>query len=106
MTRTRESLTSVKTRLAREQQTRTERRVEALLHPKEKGQDVEIFDDSDEENRLSGRRVRAKRDQATQRYICSSSFCCGAFVSVFVGIVLVLCLILSQTNGTKQRMAE
>ncbi len=86
MPRTRESLTSVKKRLAREQQTRTERRVEALLHPREKGQDVEIFDDSEEENRLSGRRVRAKRDQATQRYI---SF----VLRLFVVVSLLACLL-------------
>jgi hypothetical protein len=46
------------------------------------GQDAEILDDSEEENRLSGRRVRANRDQATQTDISYSSFCCGVSVGV------------------------
>jgi hypothetical protein len=87
MPRVRESLASAKARLAREQRTRTERRVDALLRPRQTGQDAEIFDDSEEENRLSGRGVRAKRDQATQTDISSSSFCCG--------VVLGVCVLLS-----------
>ncbi len=63
MPRPRESLNSVKTRLAREQQIRTERRIQALLHPRQAGQDAEVFDDSEEEDRLIGRRQRARRDQ-------------------------------------------
>jgi hypothetical protein len=105
MPRSRESLKSAKTRLAREQQTRAERRIQALLQPRLTGKDAEIFDDSEEENRLSGRGVRANRDQATQTDIFSSSFRCGVLVGVYVVVFLVFCLILSQTND-KQRMAE
>ncbi len=83
-----EGLESAKARLAREQRTRTERRVEALMRPRLTGQDAEILDDSEEENRLSGRRARANREQATQTDSSSSSFCCG----VLVGVCLVECL--------------
>jgi hypothetical protein len=68
----RESLESVKTRLAREQRIRTEQRVRQLLQQSVTRQDREIYDDSEEENRISGRRPRANRDQATQTN--SSSF--------------------------------
>ncbi len=105
MPRARESLKSARTRLAREQQTRTERRIQALLQPIVTGDGEEIFDDSEEENRLCGRRVRARRDQATQTDKSSSSFCCGVLLGVCIVVFLVFCLILSQTNG-KQRMAE
>jgi hypothetical protein len=84
MPRTRESLASAKTRLAREQKTRTEKRVRVLLQPRLTGEDEEIFDDSEEENRLTGRRARANRDQATQTDSSSSSFCCGVLVGVCV----------------------
>ena len=82
MPRPRESLNSVKTRLALEQQIRTDRRIQALLHPRLTGQDAEVFDDSEEEDRLIGRRERAKRDQAgkTDTSVC---FC-------FVGVNLCL----------------
>jgi hypothetical protein len=43
----RESLESVKTRLVREQQGRTDRRIRQLLQ-----QDREVLDDSEEDNRL------------------------------------------------------
>ncbi len=107
MPRPRESLKSAKTRLAREQQTRTEKRIQALLQPRLTGQDAEIFDDSEEENRLIGRRERAKRDQASKTDISSYSFCCGISVLCWrlSSCILNFCLLLYQTNG-KQRMAE
>ncbi len=107
MPRTRESLNSAKTGLVREQQTRTrtERIIQALLQPRLTGQDAKISDDSEEENRLIGRRVRAKRAQASKTDMSSYSFCCGVLVGVCVVVFLVFCLLLSQTNG-KQRMAE
>ncbi len=97
MPRTRESLKSAKTRLAREQQTRTERRIQALLQPRLTGQDAEIFDDIEEENKLIGigRRVRAKRDQASKTDISSYSFCCGVLVGVCLVVFLVFCLALA-----------
>jgi hypothetical protein len=101
----RESLQSAKRRLAREQETRTERRVRALLQQRLPQQDQEIFDDSEEENRLSGRRARANRDQATQTDTSSSSFCCGVFVGVSVVVFLLVVLIFSQKN-VRQRLVK
>ena len=40
----------MKTRLAREQKIRTDRRVEELLNPRERASDIEVFDDSEEED--------------------------------------------------------
>ncbi len=54
----RESLASVKTRLAREQKIRTDRRVSDLLHPRHRASDIEVFDDSEEEDRIASRRAR------------------------------------------------
>ena len=54
----RESLASVKTRLAREQKLRTDRRVGELLHLRERTSDIEVFDDSEEEDRTASRRAR------------------------------------------------
>ena len=48
----------MKTRLAREQKIRTDRRVAELLHPRERGSDIEVFDDSEEDDRLASRRAR------------------------------------------------
>jgi hypothetical protein len=100
MPRVRESLESVKARLAREQRTGTERRVEALLRPKLTGQDAEILDDSEEEDRLSGRRARrANRQQATQTNSSSSSFCCGVLGGVSLLVCLACSLILYKANA-------
>jgi hypothetical protein len=89
----RESLQSVKRRLAREQKTRTDRRVRALLQPNLTRQEPKIYDDSEEENRISGRRARGNRDQTTQTNSSYSSFFCGVVVGVFV--VAFCCLALS-----------
>ncbi len=48
----RESLDKVKTRLQIELQRRTDKRVSELLNPKPRESDIEIFDDSEEEDRL------------------------------------------------------
>ena len=101
MPRPRESLNTVKTRLALEQKIRTDRRIQALLHPRQTGQDVEVFDDSEEEDRLIGRRERARRDQAGKTDI-SVGVC---LVGVFLVVIFVCCLLLHQTNA-KQWMAE
>jgi hypothetical protein len=63
------------------------------MQPRLTGQDAEILDDSEKENRLNGRRVRANRDQATQTDISSSSFCCGVSVGVCVVVFVVFCLV-------------
>ena len=101
MPRPRESLNTVKTRLALEQKIRTDRRIQALLHPRQTGQDVEVFDDSEEEDRLIGRRERARRDQGGLTGI-SVRVC---LVCVCLVVIFVYCLFLHQTNA-KQRMAE
>jgi cobalamin biosynthesis Mg chelatase CobN len=99
MPRVRESLESAKARLVREQRTRTDRRVDALLRRRQTGQDAEILDDSEEENRVSGRRARATREKATQTDSSSSSFCCSVLVGVFLVVCLVCSLILYKTKN-------
>jgi hypothetical protein len=101
--RKRESLESVKERLVREQKARTERRVRQLLQ-----QDIEISDDSEEDNRQTERHndnCRRRIDQATQTDSASSwSFCCG----VFVGVLAIVCVltfgILASFNDGQRRM--
>ena len=73
----RESLGSVKTRLAREQKIRTDRRVGELLHPRERTSDIEVFDDSEEDDRIASRRARGLGVQRQFPYF--SSFC-GVFL--------------------------
>ena len=73
----RESLASVKTRLAREQKIRTDRRVEELLNPRKRGSDIEVFDDSEEEDRLASRRVRGLGGGRQFPYLSSL---CGLFL--------------------------
>ena len=86
--RKRESLESVKETLVTEQKARTERRVRQLLQ-----QDIEVSDDSEEDNRLTDRHnenCRRRIDQATQTDSASSwSFCCG----VFVGVLAIVCVL-------------
>ena len=92
-------------RLATEQQTRTDNRVRALLQPRQAGEDSEIFSDTEETNRILGRRARFNRDQATQTNSSSLSFCCGVFVGVFGVVCFVGCLIFLPTND-RQRLAK
>ncbi len=56
----------MKRRLVREQEIRTDRRVRELLQQRQRAQDIEVFDDSEEEDRLVSRRARGLRDPATQ----------------------------------------
>ena len=103
--RKRESLESVKERLVTEQKARTERRVRQLLQ-----QDIEISDDSEEDNRQTERHndnCRRRIDQATQTDSASSwSFCCG----VFVGVLAIVCVlsfgILASFNDGQRRMEK
>ncbi len=94
----RESLESVKKRLTREQQARIDRRIRKLL-----SQETEVSDDSEEENRLSLRRARGNRDQATKTDSSSLSFCCGVVVGVFVVLGLLLCLTAVSVNDRQRR---
>ena len=100
----RESLDSVKARLVREQKLRTERRVQALLHPRDRRGEEE-HDDSEEENRIRGRRARATREQATQTNTSSWSFGCGVFIGVLGIVALLWVLVLLSQNG-RQRQEE
>jgi hypothetical protein len=78
----RESLARVKTRLARGQKIRTDRRVAELLHPRERGSDIEVFDDSEEDDRIASRRARGLGVQANLRQLPSISSFCGVFLVV------------------------
>jgi hypothetical protein len=51
------NLEKTKARLTREQQLRTDRRVQELLHPRKRGEDIEVDDDSEEENRFRQTKV-------------------------------------------------
>jgi hypothetical protein len=80
-----------------------------LLNPKE--DDLDIFDDSEEADRLSARHARLnrharlKKDKATQTDKSSSlTFCCGVFGGVFLVACLIVCLLLFKPND-RQRVA-
>jgi hypothetical protein len=90
----RESLNRTKTRVSQELTNRTERRVRDILYPRNTVSEEEIFDDSEEENRLEGRRIRRSRDKETQTDSLSSSFCWGVSVGVSVVLCLLICLVL------------
>ncbi len=94
----RENLASVKTRLAREQKFRTDRRVEELLHPRERASDIEVFDDSEEEDRIASRRARGLGVQRLFPYFLS-------FCGVFLVFVLLWFLLQVRANG-RERLAE
>jgi hypothetical protein len=81
------------------------RRVRDLLQQRETSQYSETFDDSDKENRISTRTVRARRDQASQTDRSSPSFCCGVIVGVIVVVFLLVCLIVA-TKYDRQRLKE
>ena len=86
-------LESVKAKIVRDQKTRTDRKIEALLRPRQTLQDIELSDDSEEDNRLRARKTRANRDQATQTDKSNWSFCCGFFVGLCVVLLLLFCLV-------------
>ena len=96
----RESLESVKTRLVREQQGRTDRRIRQLLQ-----QDREVLDDSEEDNRLIGRRARGLCDETTQTDRSYKSFCCGVLVAFLVIVCLLCCLVYFSIDG-RQRIEK
>ena len=96
----RESLESVKARLVREQQARTDRRIRQLLQ-----QDREVIDESEEDNRLMGRRARGLCNETSQLDRSSKSCCCRVSVGVLMVVCLLCCLILFSKDG-RQRMEE
>ncbi len=87
-------LESVKAKIVRDQKTRTDRKVETLLRPRQTRADEEISDDSEEDNRVRARRALSNRDQATQTdksysffvvassLVCVWFFCCGSSLVV------------------------
>ena len=85
----------------RDQKARTDRKVEALLRPRQTREDEEVSDDSEEENRVRVRRAPSNRDQATQTDKSYSSFCCGFFIGLCVVLLLLFCLVLLIRNGEK-----
>jgi hypothetical protein len=95
-------LESVKAKIVRDQKTRTDRKIVALLRPRQTRQDIELSDDSEEDNRLRARKTRANRDQATQTDKSNWSFCCGFFVGLCVVLLLLFCLVLLIRNGDKR----
>jgi hypothetical protein len=108
----RESLNSTKTRLSQELKNRTERRVRDLLRPRTTVSEEDIFDDSEEDNRLEGRRIRGSRDKETQTDSLSSSFLLGSYgwgVScvVFVDLsCLVRCRCQTEIGKAKVRRSQ
>ena len=99
MRRKRESLDSVKKRLVREQQARTDRRVRQLLQL-----DREVFDESEEDSRLLVRHARGHCVDNTSPYSpCSKSFCCGVLVGVLVVALLLFGLVYFKQNGRSRK---
>ncbi len=70
----------MKTRLALEQKIRTDRRVRELLHPRQSASDIEVFDDSEEEDRIASRRARGLGVASAQTQYPTFSFFCGVFL--------------------------
>jgi hypothetical protein len=97
MPRTGENIESVKLRLVREQQGRTDRRVRQLLR-----QDLEVLNESEEDNILLGRRARGLCNETTQTDRFYKSFCCGVLVDVLVVVCLLCCLIFLSRDGRKR----
>ena len=101
----RESLESVKSRLVKEQKARIDRRIRELLS-RQTEEDIEVSDDSEEENRLIGRRARQKSNQASKTDSSYSSFCCGVFVGVLLVVVCLLFGLVILSRYGRQRMEE
>jgi hypothetical protein len=120
MPRKRDGLATVKTRLEKELKQRTDKRIRDLLQPTPTFQEPEVSDDSEEENRLLGRRARPHRHTETvseeenrllgrrarpHRHTVtisncpSSSFCCGVIVGVLLCVSLLFLLVLLIGNG-------
>jgi hypothetical protein len=102
----RESLQSVKSRLVKEQKARTDRRVRELLSPKERRDDIEILDESEEENRLIGRRARQQINQAPKTDSSYSCLCCGVCVCVLLVVVCLLFGLVTEGRHGRQRMDQ
>jgi hypothetical protein len=95
----REGLDKVKTRLKKELQSRTDKRVRESLNPRPIETDSEIFDDSEEEDRVRSRQARTTRSSSTQTSSSPLCFCCGAVVGVLFVLLLFTCLVTFSANG-------
>ena len=73
-----------------------------ILCPRTTVSEEEIFDDSEEDNRLEGRRTRISRDKETQTDSLSFSFCSGVIVGVSVVLGLFICLVFFVTDGRQK----
>jgi hypothetical protein len=93
LTRPRESLNSVKTRLSLELQNRTKKRVCDILSPRRAVSQEEIFDDSEEDDRLESRRLRRSREQEARTESSSSFVSWRVVVVLFVVLCLFICLV-------------
>ena len=82
----------MKERLAREQKIRTDRRVGELLHPRQRASDIEVFDDSEEEDRLASRRARGLG--VASSHTQSTCFAC------LCGVLFVIYLLFYLYKGT------
>ena len=91
----------MKTRLAREQKIRTDRRVEELLNPRKRESDIEVFDDSEEEDRIASRRARGLGVPSTPTLFPTFSFCCVVFL-----VILLLCCLLRVIGNGRERLEE
>ena len=92
----------MKTRLSLELKNRTEKRVRDILSPRTVVSQEEIFDDSEEDDRLESRRLRLRRDQEA-RTDSSSFVSWRVVVALFVVFCLLICLV-SLVTDARQRM--
>ncbi len=73
-------------------------------------QDVEVSDDSEEDNRLTARHNTVSRqriDKATQTDSVSSwSFCCGVYIDVLAIVCVLSFGLVASYNDRQTRMAK
>ncbi len=92
----------MKTRLALELQNRTEKRVRDILSPRTAVSQEEIFDDSEEDDRLESRRLRRSREQEGRTDSSSSVVSWRVVVVLFVVLCLFICLVSLIIDGRQK----
>ena len=93
----------MKTRLSLELQNRTEKRVQDILSPRTAVSKEDIFDDSEEDDRLESRRLRLRKDQEARTDSASSFVSWRVVVGLFVVFCLLICLV-SLVTDARQKM--
>ncbi len=93
----------MKTRLSLELKNRTDKRVRDILSPRTAVSKEEIFDDSEEDDRLKSRRLRLRRDQEA-RTDSSSSFVSWRVVVVLLVVLCVLICLVSLVIDARQKL--